>query len=237
IAALGGENFLKMKDRIEAGRAYSFYREQISGLSIATIYTQYLPVDRNKTDEDLAVREREAFGKNQDSGYVLFRKDNGWEVTFRGPKELPKDQLQRYRDTVFHDILYTLRVRLNEPGLIFESQGSDVIESQPVNIVRVTDSQNRVVTVNFNQDTKLPVRQVWYSRDPKTKERNEEITRYARYGSAGKGVQWPHEITRERNGERTSQIFSETVEVDQDLPDDIFDVPTGPATKVTLPKK
>ena len=30
-----------MQDRVESGRAYSFYRDQISGLSIATIYTQY----------------------------------------------------------------------------------------------------------------------------------------------------------------------------------------------------
>ena len=42
VQALGGENFLKMADRVETGRAYSFYREQISGLSIAKIYTRYI---------------------------------------------------------------------------------------------------------------------------------------------------------------------------------------------------
>ena len=40
LAALGGDKFLAMKDRIETGRAYSFYREQLAGLSIAKIYTR-----------------------------------------------------------------------------------------------------------------------------------------------------------------------------------------------------
>ena len=43
LDALGGDRFLKMEDRVEAGRAYSFYREQLTGLSIAKIYTRYYP--------------------------------------------------------------------------------------------------------------------------------------------------------------------------------------------------
>src|SRR5262249_53268835 len=53
VAALGGAKFLAMEDRVEAGRAYSFYREQLSGLSIAKIYTRYLGVAPGKTGEDL----------------------------------------------------------------------------------------------------------------------------------------------------------------------------------------
>ncbi|HET9318308.1 MAG TPA: hypothetical protein VFO27_00990, partial [Bryobacteraceae bacterium] len=42
VAALGGDNFLQMQDRVETGRAYSFYREKLNGLSHARIYTRYL---------------------------------------------------------------------------------------------------------------------------------------------------------------------------------------------------
>jgi hypothetical protein len=45
IAALGGNKFLEMQDRVESGRAYSFYRDNLSGLSIAKIYTRYITVD------------------------------------------------------------------------------------------------------------------------------------------------------------------------------------------------
>src|SRR5215472_4255925 len=197
VTALGGDKFLNMEDRIESGRAYSFYRENLSGLSIATIYTRYLTVADGKTGEDLGVRERQAFGKNEDSGYVLFREDGGWEVTFRGAREVTKDRLERYRDTTLRNIFYILRIRLSEPGLSFEYKGFDVVENQPVEIVDIVDSQNRAVTAYFHQSTKLPVRQVFYWRDPKTKDRNEEVTRFARYQETS-GVQWPHQITRER---------------------------------------
>ncbi|MGH7249007.1 MAG: hypothetical protein ACREH9_12970, partial [Pseudomonadota bacterium] len=42
LTALGGPRFLAMRDRIESGRAYSFYRDDLSGLSVAKIYTRYL---------------------------------------------------------------------------------------------------------------------------------------------------------------------------------------------------
>ena len=57
----------------KAGRAYSFYREQLSGLSIAKIYTRYLS-GVSDTANKLAVREREFFGKKDESS-VLFGQD------------------------------------------------------------------------------------------------------------------------------------------------------------------
>src|ERR1700722_3357196 len=75
VAALGGQRFLTMEDRVESGRAYSFYRDKISGLSIATIYTEYLNVAPDKTGRDLGVREREVFGKTEEYGYTLFREN------------------------------------------------------------------------------------------------------------------------------------------------------------------
>ena len=234
IAALGGQKFLAMQDRIEKGRAYSFFHDQISGLAVAKIYTRYIYVPPDRTGTDLGILEREAFGKNEDY-YVLFRQEGAWEVTFRGPKELEKDRIQRNRDTMLNDVLYILRMRLHEAGMIFESQGSDVIENRPVNVVDITDSQNRVVRVYFHQTTKLPVQQSWVWHDPKTKDREEEVTRYSRYRLTD-GIQWPQQIHRERNGEKVYDIFSDFVSVNQDLPDNLFAVP-GPDTRPDPPRK
>ena len=59
LAALGGEKFLAMADRIESGRAYSFYRERLSGLSLAKIYTRYLTRPEPPVPGYLGVRERQ----------------------------------------------------------------------------------------------------------------------------------------------------------------------------------
>jgi hypothetical protein len=230
VAALGGQRFLTMQDRVESGRAYSFYRDKISGLSIATIYTEYMSVPPDKTGKDLGVRERDVFGKNEEYGYTLFRENGAWEVTYKGPRDLDDDRIERYHRTTLNDVLYILRMRLDEPGMIFDWKGSDVVENQPVNMVDITDSENRVVSVYFSQSSKLPVRQTMVWHDPKTHDRNEEVTRYARYREES-GVQWPQQITRDRNGEKIYQIFSDFVLINPGLSDAVFAVPTGPATK------
>src|SRR5436853_7436437 len=81
LQALGGDRYLAMKDRQEEGRAYSFYREQLSGRSLAKIIVRYLSTVED-TANTLAVQEREYFGKNQDSS-VLFGQKQAWEITFR----------------------------------------------------------------------------------------------------------------------------------------------------------
>jgi hypothetical protein len=220
VAALGGRKFLEMEDRVESGRAYSFYRENLSGLSLAKIYTRYVTVNPLKSGEELGVRERQAFGKNEDSA-VVFRQEGAANINWRGAKELPAEDFARYRDTMLHNILYILRVRLREPGLTFEFQGADVVDRVPVNIVDVTGAENRKVRVYFHQITKLPVKQSVSRLDPKTRERDEEVTRFDRYRE-NNGIQWPQQITRERNGEKVYQIFAESVAFNQGLTDDLF---------------
>jgi hypothetical protein len=211
LDALGGDRYLRMENREESGRAYSFYREQLSGLSIAKIYTRYYPGVQD-TAHDLAQRERENFGKKEDYG-ALFTDKDAWDITYRGARPLPADRFARYKETTLRDVFYILRVRLHEPGMIFEARGSDVIENSPVEIVDITDADNRTTTVYFHQITKLPVRQVFFRRDEVTKDRNEEVTRYTKYRDAG-GIQWPFMIQRDRNGEKIYEIFSDSVKVD-----------------------
>jgi len=61
IAALGGDAFMRVQDRVETGRAYSFYNGRISGLSIAAIYTRYLSNPGPPVIGRLEVEEKEAF--------------------------------------------------------------------------------------------------------------------------------------------------------------------------------
>ncbi|MCS6952290.1 MAG: hypothetical protein RMK57_05335 [Bryobacterales bacterium] len=223
LEALGGRRFLAMQDRVETGRAYSFYREELSGLSIAKIYTKYVPRPQTAPADFLGVRERQAFGKDEYSS-VLFTGDAGWEITFRGARPLPEEALERYRASTLHNIFYILRQRLDEPGLLFESRGSEVWMNQPVEIVDVVDSENRVVSVYFHRSTKLPLRQVFYRRDPKTRRRIEEDMEFGKYRDVG-GIQWPFTMVRRRDGEKVYEIFSESVAINQNLSDSLFQLP------------
>ena len=224
VAALGGEKFLNVQDRVEIGRAYSFYHEKLSGLSIAKIYTRYITIDPNKTGHDLGVRERQSFGKSEDTAVVL-TENGGADVNWIAGKPLAEADFERYRDSTLRNIFYLLRFRLHEKGMVFESRGADVVEHQPVDIVDISDAQNRTVTVMFHQSTKLPVKQMFSWRDPVTHERSDEVTYFARYRETD-GINWPMEITRERNGDRIFQLFADSVRFNQDLTDDLFSLTT-----------
>ncbi len=223
VTALGGKAFLSMTDRVESGRAYSFYREQLTGLAMAKIYTRYVASGGGKVQ----VAEREAFGKKEESTVLFLPDGEGYEVTFRGARPLPADRIARYLDTTTHSIFYILHSRLKETGMIFESKGSDVIDNMPVEIVTITDSQDRVTTIYFHRSTKLPVRQVFRRRDPVSREKDEEVTVFSKYRDVGNGVQWPFAIQRERNGEKIFELYSDSVMVNQGLADDLFSLPAG----------
>jgi hypothetical protein len=225
VAALGGTNFLRMEDRVETGRAYSFYREELNGLSIARIYTRYLTRPEPPVPGFVGVREREAFGKGEESA-VLFADGQGYEITFRGARPMPDSTLERFKESALRNIFYILRQRMGEPDLIFESRGADVSENQPVEIVDITDADNRIITVYFNRTTKLPVRQITYRRDPQTKLRVEEVTRFSKYRDVG-GVMWPFDFQRERDGEKIYQMYSDSVVINQDLKDNLFTLPAS----------
>jgi hypothetical protein len=225
VAALGGNRFLQMQDRVESGRAYSFYREQLSGLSFAKIYTRYLTRPEPPVEGFFGLRERETFGKKEESAVLLTEKE-GYNVTFRGAYPLPADQYERFRESTLRNIFYILRQRLGEPGLTFDSRGADVIDNQPVEIVDVTDNDNRVITVYFQISTKLPVRQVTERRDPRTNIPIEEISRYTKYREVD-GVMWPWAIERDRNGEKIYVIYSDNVKINVGFSDNLFMLPSN----------
>jgi hypothetical protein len=228
LKALGGEAYLRMQDRIEMGRAYSFYRSEISGLSMAKIYTRYLA----PAPGQLGVRERDSFGNVdirandlKESSAVLFNDDGAWEITFRGARPLDEKRFANYKDNTLRNILYILRQRLKEPGITFYSQGSDFWENRPVEIVDITDADNLTVTVQFDQLSKLPVRQTFRRRNEEYKDFDTEVTVFAKFRDVGGGVKWPSTIERERNGDKVFQLYSDSVQINQNLTDNLFTLP------------
>jgi hypothetical protein len=217
LQAVGGKAYLAMEDRVETGRAYSFYRQELQGLSIAKIYTRYLTPVPGKP----CVRERQNFNKDESAG-VLFNQDGAWEFNFHGARLLEPRRADNWREGTLRNIFYILRQRLDEPGMDFYSRGGDLYENLPVEIVDITDADGATVTVYFSATTKLPVRQMFKRRNPDYKDFDTEEALFARYRDAGGGVIWPHSIRRLRNGEKIYEINSENVEINRNLTDDVF---------------
>jgi len=222
LQALGGKQYLAMEDRVESGRAYSFYREQLEGLTIAKIYTRYLTPDPGK----ISLRERENFGKDESYG-VLFNETGAWEITYRGARPLDKKRVDAFRDGTLRNVFYIIRERMNEPGMDFFSRGGDLYENRPVEIVDITDSEGLTTTVYFSSLDKLPVRQIFKRRNEEFKDFDTEETIFAKYRDVGGGVKWPFSIRRFRNREKLFELYSDSVQINRNLKDDLFTLPAN----------
>jgi hypothetical protein len=223
IYALGGDAFRNMKTRTEIGRAYSFYREQLSGLAVARIYTRF---ETPKDSSELHELQRQVFGKKQEDAVIFFGSE-AYEVTYRGAKPLADDRVKQFRETTLHDVFYILRARVNEPGVEFEAQGKDVVENQSVEILDIYDAEDRKTRLWLNANTFLPVKQSFRRWDPVINDWREEVTRYSKYREVTNRVMWPFATTRERDTEKIFEMYSESVTVDDSLPDTLFELPNG----------
>jgi len=225
IRGLGGPAFLAMRNRLEEGRAYQFYRERLSGLAIAQLYTRYSPVPNPVPDSFYGIAERQVYGKKRDD-VVIFNPEGAWELTFRGARPLPDDTETKHKESTITNILYILHQRLHEPGMLFESRGVDVVDNRRVEAVDVFDNAGRQITVYLTADTMLPVMQRYMRFDSFYKEKIEEITRFSKYKTEGE-ITWPLDVGREHDGEKVYQMFSESFKVNGNFEDNMFKLPEG----------
>jgi len=234
VAALGGQAFLNMQNRVETGRIYSSYNDKVNGMATEALYTNYLPRPDPPMPGFLGVRVRDArgrkpedvIGKKQDD-VILYGDGTGYEVTFRGARPLSDAVIQQFKTATLHNIFYILRQRLGEPGMVFDSRGADFFENRPVEIVEIADASNDTVTVFFDRLTKLPLRQLYYRKDPIDNSKIEDVAIFSKYRDVGGGVMWPFAIRRERNGEKIFEMYTERVEINLDLKDSMFTLPQG----------
>jgi hypothetical protein len=230
VKALGGDAFLKMEDRLESGHAYSFSDSEVSDLSVAKIYTRYVP-QRSASPGKLRVSERDAFFRSsatatrgEEQSAVLMTPEGGWTLTYRGALPFAEERFRNYVDTTRRNIFYILRCRLDEPWDYY-ARGGEMIDNRPVEVVEMTDAASDTLTVYFGREDKLPVRQMYRRRNPTYKDFDTEVTNFDRYRDVGGGVKWPLDTRRERNGKRVFQMVSEAVAINQNLPDNLLSIP------------
>ena len=215
IEALGGERFLQIRDVVRSGRAYAFYRANVRGLARITIYENFGPLKDDPEPDWLPVSRREVYTEKGDY-YNLFEHGQGWEVTFRGARPLPKERMIRYRESTLRDIFYFLRYRFDEPDMYYYLRGTEIIDNVPTDAIDVTDSLGEGVTYFLRQSDRLPVQQVYQRRDPKTRIPSEEKSAFSKYREVS-GVILPWNVRREVDGEKAFELFGRTAEVNPRL--------------------
>ena len=210
IQALGGQNYLNIRDMTQEGRTYSFYHGRSN--STGLLYWRYTKFPD---------KERIELTKKRDVVYV-YSGDKGYEITYKGTASEDATTIADYLRRREYSLDWVLRRWLNEPGVALFYDGPALAEQKPAEQVTIMNARNEAVTLYLDPGTHLPIKKSFSWRDPKDKERNVEDEVYDNYRLV-QGIMTPYSVTRFYNGDMASQRFLNSISYNQNLNDSLFE--------------
>ncbi|MFP5236102.1 MAG: hypothetical protein ACLGSD_09370 [Acidobacteriota bacterium] len=211
VKALGGDAWLNMQNRFEEGRAAGFYQGK-PDLGTMQLYEYHAWPDKDRIEVTKHRDVVEFFVGNQ-----------GWEVTYRGKRPLPKDQVDDYLRRRNHSIEMVVKVWMKDPKSILTYEGQHLADRHLADQVTVISPQNDAVTILMDADTHLPLQRVFQWRDPVYHDKNTDTEEYDDYHIID-GFPTPLNVTRMKNGDMVSQFYLVSARYNQKLPENIWDV-------------
>jgi hypothetical protein len=210
ITALGGDRWLTVKNRLWSGRTSGFYHGNPTG-SITDYWEYHVFPDHDRSE----------FTKHRDV-LQIYNGNEGWEVTYRGKNQLPKDQQEDWLRRRDHSVEVALRVWFKDPKTILVYEGQQLVERHLAEQVTLISASNDSITIQMDHDSHLPLRRSFQWRDPIYKDKDEDAEEYDDYHTVD-GFPTPFTIARFRNGDMVNQRFLYSADYNLDLPPDLFD--------------
>jgi len=229
INALGGPGYTQVRESQCQGRRALFgHNGALTGYIDFIDYrrypdtdrTEYIGKGRNTILQSLIGIDGLDFAHG---GVVitLFHRDQGWTYDRSGVSEVPATAVSDFQEQVKRNIDNLLRLRLNEEGMSIRFDGSDTVDLKQVDWVELTDREQRTFRLAVDRSTHLLVRGVVITKNEETQEIDEDVAIYTNY-QLRDSVWVPLQISRERNGRRTSQYFYDTCKFNPGFPDSLF---------------
>jgi hypothetical protein len=202
-----------VKDASFAGRTSGFYQgKPTGGIGDFFIFRRYPD------------KERVEFGKKHDV-LDFFLGDQGWEVTYRGKKPIPQEQLDDYLRRRDHSVETAVRIWMKDPRTIVIYDKQSLVERHLADQVTLISATNDSITIETDAQTHLPIRRTFQWRDPVYKDKNTEQEEYDDYHLVD-GIPTAYTITRFHNGDMVNQryLYRDHNAYNSNLPDSLFDV-------------
>ncbi len=218
VAALGGERWLNLTSSMQQGRTSGFYLGKPTGMTAEFYEVQKFP-DQSRVE----------LGKKRDVVQIVSG-DQAWEVTYKGKRAVPKDQVQdliRRRD---HSLQTAMRVWLKDPKTVLIYGGQNLVERHLADQVTLINADNDSITIQSDAETHLPLRRTWQWRDPLYKDKNTDAEEYDDYHLVD-GLPTPYTLTRYHNDDMSNQRFLYRGAYNVPVTPDMFD-PDQTAAKI-----
>jgi hypothetical protein len=211
VKALGGDAWMNMKNMEREGHIAAFHRgDPDPGTTLFYEFHQWPDHDRVE------------YTKHRDVVQFYIARQ-GTEVTYRGAKPLPQEQVDDFMRRRDHSIELAVKVWLKDPNTILVYEGQRMAERHMAEQVTMISPENEAITIQMDVQTHLPLSRSFKWRDPIYKDLNTDVEEYADYHDMD-GFPSPLSVTRVHNGEMARQLYIDKVHYNQDLPADFWDI-------------
>jgi hypothetical protein len=212
IQALGGQAYLTAQDYYAEGRSGTFHNESLVGSGLYYRFWKWPDKDRIELTKQRDIVQ-------------LFVGDRVYELTYKGiqPIVLEKDDKMRLAVVRRHYSLENvLREWLNEPGILLLDEGPGLSEGHLAEKITIINAKNEAVLLLVDPTTHLPLEKRFTTRDPRYRDRDEEVTIYGNWKEI-QGINTPRMTLIKRNGETISQQIILNITYNTHPPDSLFD--------------
>jgi hypothetical protein len=218
VKAMGGDAWLNAKNMVREGHIAAFYHGNPDlGTTLFWDFHQWPDHDRAE------------YTKHRDV-VQFYEGRKGTEVTYRGAKPLPQEQVDDFMRRRDHSIELAVKVWLKDPNTILVYEGQRMAERHMAEQVTLISAENESITIQMDVQTHLPLMRSFQWRDPLYKDKNTDVEEYADYHDVD-GLPTAFSITRVHNDEMFRQLYIDKVHYNQDLPADFWDI-NAVATKI-----
>jgi hypothetical protein len=210
IGALGGAAYLNLHDSECTGRIAQFgqYTAELSG--DAPIHEFRMPPDKFRREVGKKFNIIDVYNGNQ-----------GWSLDKGGVEDGNGVAIANFQAGLKMNFDVLVRSRLAEPGMYFHYGGEDVVDLRQVDWIQLEDTDGHMYKIAVEKSTHFPVRFVIVTRNPRTNENVEDVTRYSNWHLVD-GIGTPFQVSREHDGKRVSQIFYDSCKYNSGITADFF---------------
>ena len=227
VQALGGDKWLhRGTERLE-GKGATFYKSAPNPYEAQ--FEEYLRLEPFAERIVIVSKMGVFIPTSKRDVAEIWTADNGYQVTFRGRKELPKIDVEEFQRRRRHSIDLAVNDWLKRPDTLVTFEGSSMDDRHLVDKVSILTADNDGITLTLDQETHLPRSRTFQWRDAVYKDFDTDVERYDNW-QPEEGIMTALTISRYKNGDMVSQRFLSKVQYGLPFAPDLFD-PDRPLNK------
>jgi len=213
VEAMGGNNYLGIKNYHKVGRYFSFDNRGRSGFTPFMDWTVFEPI-----------KWRFQLGKDKRRHVQIYNLEigKGWILEGKSSvAEIPEEEIKDFKKDVQGDIDILLRDRVDEEGMsLFYYGPDDISGSGEFEAVDFLDASNKSIVIFFDLESHLPLKMETHIINS-VGVRLKQETEFGNWHTI-QGVHTPLRSDHYTDGEMSRQIFIEEITFNGDIPPEYF---------------